>query len=125
MDDTNFAFSSNYLKNYFPAKGSLQYEIKLNFPHSDYYLDVELKTDFLTTNLVMQLFMIDDDNKAHRIALSGWVNENDDGNKNVDGSSFVQRFKYLDDLTSEKNIEDSETLTIRFSIRDENLYLAK
>jgi len=54
MNETKFAFSGSYLKSKADSDhDTLQYDITLNIAHSDYYLDVELKTDFLTSNINM------------------------------------------------------------------------
>jgi hypothetical protein len=37
-----------------------------------------------------------DESDFHKIGLGFWVNENEEGNKNIDGSAFVQRFKFFD-----------------------------
>lgn len=52
MEATNFAFSGSYLESE-AVKDTLQYDITVNLAHSDYYIDVELKTDFLTSNINM------------------------------------------------------------------------
>ena len=54
----------------------MHYDIKLDFAHNDYGLDVELKTDFLTSSLKMILLAKDNESdKYHRVAVSKWVNE--------------------------------------------------
>jgi hypothetical protein len=72
-----FAFSSDYIDSFSDIdKKILHYDIKLDFAHNDYELDVELKTDFLTSSLKMILLAKDNESdKYHRVAVSKWVNE--------------------------------------------------
>jgi hypothetical protein len=53
----------------------MQYDITVDFPHTDYLLDVELRTDFATSSLKMVLLAKSDEGKYHRVAISKWVNE--------------------------------------------------
>jgi hypothetical protein len=56
--------------------GLIQHDIAVDFPHSDYLLDVELKTDFATSNMKMILLSKgSDDGKYHRVAVSKWENQ--------------------------------------------------
>ena len=72
-----FAFSSDYIETFSDKdKKVLNYDIKLDFAHNDYAIDVELKTDFLTSSLKMILLAKDSESeKYHRVAISKWVNE--------------------------------------------------
>ena len=54
-----------------------------------------------------------------------WVNENEEGNKNIDGSAFVQRFKFLDESQSAEKLKSSSTVVIRLQVRSDNLMIAK
>jgi len=39
--------------------GIMDYNIMINLPHSDFFFDLEMKTDFLTGNFRMYLFTLD------------------------------------------------------------------
>ena len=54
-----------------------------------------------------------------------WVNENEEGNKNIDGSAFVQRFKFFDESQSAEKLKSSSTVVIRLQVRSDNLMIAK
>ncbi len=41
--------------------GMTDYDIEIIMPHSDFMVDVEMKTDFLTGNMRMQLLALDED----------------------------------------------------------------
>jgi len=38
----------------------IDYDIEFMLPHSDFFMDIELKTDFLTGNLRMQMLTFDE-----------------------------------------------------------------
>ena len=59
------------------------FDIQLNFPFNDYYLDSELRTDFLTTNIGMQLLAHVGQN-YHGVAFSTWFFENDNFSGAID-----------------------------------------
>jgi hypothetical protein len=78
----------------------MQYDITVDFAHTDYLLDAELRTDFVTSSLKM-ILLAKSEGKYHRVAISKWVNEEESEEfitVPVDASqtSFVQRFQYLD-----------------------------
>ena len=57
--------------------GILEYDIIVDLPHSDYFFDVEMKTDFLTGNFRLYAFAFDHESETwHKIAASRWVDEN-------------------------------------------------
>ena len=73
----NFGFSYEYLReNADPQTNALEYDIMIDFPHAEYFFDIEVKSDFLTTNLELQLFALDPStNRYSKIAHSYWFNE--------------------------------------------------
>lgn len=52
----------------------MKFDIFIDFDHNDYLLDVELRTDFLTSSLRM-ILLIKDGKKYHKAAISHWQNE--------------------------------------------------
>lgn len=48
-------------------------DIKLDYP--DYFIDVEMKNNFLTGHMDMELFAKDTDGEFKKIAVPYWVNE--------------------------------------------------
>lgn len=51
----------------------------MDFAHSDYMLDVELRTDFPTCDLKMLLLAKDSTTKKfHRVAHTKWLNEQEE-----------------------------------------------
>lgn len=52
------------------------YDIDVELAYPDYYLDVEMKNDFLTGHMDMELFAKDTvDNAYKKIAEAYWFNE--------------------------------------------------
>ena len=57
--DQKFTFSSELLKKYASKEsGIYQHDIDVNFKHSDYTLDVEIESDFLTNNMKLSLLAL-------------------------------------------------------------------
>ena len=73
--DTSCAFSADLLDANANEHGIVDYEIIIEMPHSDYYVDIEMKNDFLTGNFRMQMFAEDDTGHWHKIAHSTWFDE--------------------------------------------------
>ena len=53
------AFSSEYIHMH-NRNGVTDFDIQIALPHSDYLVDVELKTDFLTNRMHMKLLALDE-----------------------------------------------------------------
>ena len=68
--DVPCAFTDEMIKAHGDAiDGVMDYDIVIELPHSDYFLDVEIKTDFLTGNFLMYMFTLDTStNKWEKIA---------------------------------------------------------
>ena len=86
----------------------LKYDIVLNMPHSDYFVDVELKHDFLTARFQAFLFAKDPyTNKYEKVGHSIWENqfsEDDIGSMSRDiksskvgDHSMVHRMRFFED----------------------------
>jgi hypothetical protein len=68
--------------------GNMYYDIRIDLPHSDFFFDLEMKTDFLTGNFRMQLFTLDEvNNKWQKIAASYWFDENSYEDVNIDAEA--------------------------------------
>ena len=51
----------------------------MNMPHSDFFVDIELKSDFLSAKYKVVVFALDKDNKKYvRVAQTHWENENNE-----------------------------------------------
>ena len=87
--DAYGAFSSDWVKE--SAKwGASDYDIAIDLPHSDYMIDAELKTDFLTTRMQMKLFGQDNHSEEwHTLGISHWFNENSYDDLSVDANAMM------------------------------------
>jgi len=66
-----YSFSGEYLM----SQNLKQYDFILEFDHSDYFLDVQLKTDFLTNEINMEAYIRDEETlNFKKIAESEIVN---------------------------------------------------
>lgn len=83
------AFSSEWIKES-SYGGAAEYDIMIDLPHSDYLIDAELKTDFLTSRMHMKLFGFDDVSEEWvALASSHWFNENSYEDLSVDADAFM------------------------------------
>ena len=105
------AFSSEWIQQ---AKvwGITEYDIEIDLPHSDYLLDAELRTDFLTNRMQMKLLGLDEGTGDwHTLAVSHWVNENSFEDVSIDADqmlstkigdlSMVQKLRFVEDVPHE------------------------
>ena len=58
--DVPCAISSQLIEESVLVKGIFTYDMWIELPHSDYFLDVELKNDFLTGNFRMHAYAYDE-----------------------------------------------------------------
>ena len=71
------AFSDDIIKEFADEDGRFHYDMLIELPHTDFFFDVELKTDFLTGNFHMYLYAWDERTEDwEQVALSHWFNEN-------------------------------------------------
>ena len=81
----------------------------IDLPHSDYLLDVELKTDFLTNRMQMKLFgHHESTDEWHLLGLSYWFNENSYDDLSIDSEapisnkvgdlSMIQKLRFIEDV---------------------------
>ena len=56
--DASCSISSSMLQEH-SVKGILTYDMMIELPHSDFFLDLELKNDFLTGNFRMSALALD------------------------------------------------------------------
>ena len=123
-----YAFSYEYLQNESDKDtGALDYDIFIDFPHSDYLFDIELKSDFLTSDLQMELFALEPGTKKYaKIAQSHWFNEHsEDDSSSIDPDNeslkvgektMIQRLRYLEEDMPDF-VEDSAGLMLRLIMR--------
>ena len=72
------------------VKGIFMYDMMIELPHSDYFLDVELKNDFLTGNFRMSAYAVDPNtNKMSLVAKSHWFDENSHEDVLLDADSMM------------------------------------
>ena len=106
--------------------GVMDYDIVIELPHSDYFFDVEIKTDFLTGNFLMYMFTLDTStNKWEKIAQSHWFDEQSFEDVSLDAvadmatklgdKTMVQKLRYLED-TPRELLENSSTLMLRIKV---------
>ena len=72
------SFTSDWVEAYAEETGetTTEYDIIIDLPHSDFFLDAELKTDFLSNRMQMKLFALDESTgEWEPMALSHWFNE--------------------------------------------------
>ena len=127
--DTAGAFSSDFIaQNHDPEtnEGMVDYDIEIILPHSDYMIDAEMKSDFLTGNMRMQMFALDhESNSWLQIAKSYWFNENSFDDISIDADadmstkvgdmSYVQKLRYMEDVPAEV-LENASNLILRIRV---------
>ena len=105
----------------------------IDFPHSDYFFDVEIKSDFLTSNMHLELFAKDPRGSSYsKIAQSYWFNEHSEDdlstgtpdieNLKVGERSMVQRLRFLEDELPDY-IQESAQLMLRIKMKPWGLKL--
>jgi hypothetical protein len=107
--DETYSFGYEYLLQEADATTAiLDYDIMIDFPHADYFFDIEIKSDFLTSNMHLELFAKDPRGGSYsKIAQSYWFNEHSEDdlaigtpdieNLKVGERSMVQRLRFLED----------------------------
>jgi hypothetical protein len=128
-----YAFSYEYLRGESDAAtGELAYDVFIDFPHSDYFFDFELKSDFLTANLRLELFALDptsEDPAYAKIATSHWFDEHSKDDSSSAGAdnedlvvgekTMVQRLRYLEDDMPDF-LGDASQLMLRIKVRPDS-----
>jgi len=97
-------------------KGSFsEFDILIELPHSDFLVDIELKTDFLSNRMQMLLYALEEKGDGsqswHRMAVSEWVNERRYEDISIDADdtlattvgelTMVQKMRYVEDFPIE------------------------
>lgn len=133
LDDT-YSFGWEYLaQEADPSTAILDYDILVDFPHADYFFDIEIKSDFLTANMHMELFARDPEGGSYaKIAQSYWFNEHSEDdlasgtpdieNLKVGERTMVQRLRYLEDELPDY-IGESDQLLLRIKMKPWSLKL--
>lgn len=104
-----------------PETGIIDYDVMIELPHSDYFIDIELRSDFLTGNYRMYLFMFDDDSSSWiKIAQSYFFDEHSYEDMSLDASqelsstkgdkSQVLKLRFLEDVPPELTDKASQLM---------------
>lgn len=128
--DVPCAFSADLLDAYANENGIVDYEIILSMPHSDYFVDVEMKNDFLTGNFRMQMFAEDETGHWHKIAHSTWFDEHsfEDvemqadqlmGTKQGD-KTMIQKLRYIENVPPEV-LNNASKLSLHLKVNVRNV----
>ena len=72
--DQEFAVSNGFLDR-FDHKEDIRYDIEINLPSPKYYFDIEIRYDFLTSDIDYDLFGLDNKNSRVHLGRSEWINE--------------------------------------------------
>lgn len=108
------------------VKGMFMYDMMIELPHSDYFLDVELKNDFLTGNFKMSAYAVDPNtNKMSLVAKSHWFDENSHEDLSLDADAMmstkmgdktmIQKLRFLEDVSPDI-LENASKLAIKIRL---------
>ena len=107
------------------ARGMVEYDIMIDLPHSDFFIDVELKSDFLSGNIRMFLFAADPDGNWHKIAHSELFDENSHDDIGIDADqelglklgdqTMIQRLRFVEEVDPAV-VENASQLMLRLKV---------
>lgn len=121
------AFSSDMLIELNDGTDFFEYDIVMDLPHSDFFLDAEIKSDFLTGDIKMRMMTLDKSTGNWiKVGKSQWVNQDrfedisndafDELSTKIGDQSMVQKLRYYEDVPPEI-LETASHLMLQIQIK--------
>lgn len=126
---SKYAFTQEFLE--WESNGEMfNYDIIVQFPHPEYYLDVELKSDFLTTDI--DLSLLTQHRKSdiyHLVAVSELADYNSLqdaqvlATEDMGSQPLIRRLRFFDDDETLKHLSTATNIMIRLTVKKDLVYV--